>query len=118
MATAYTTSANVLNELHSDVPAAVQALFAAWIESDSRKADSYLTPYTTPLNAITAGTPTPAIVEEAVRYLVVDRAMRKQGLLRYDEAEPGRIADSYQRRGERILEKLRDGELIIPASQL
>lgn len=116
MGNAYTTSTKVMDELPSDVPADVQAKFAGWIEDASRKIDANLPGYETPFNAITDTPPTPSEIEEAARYLVIDRAMRKMGLLRYDDK--GSPVEKYKADATEILRKLREGESVIPEAQL
>ena len=116
MGNAYTTSAAVLNECPPDVSAAVQALIAGWIEDVSRQIDAAVPNYSTPFKAVTGSPVTPPIVEEAARYLVADRVLRKTGLLRYDTE--GRLVDSLKAAGDLILRQLRDGDRVIPTSQL
>lgn len=116
MPNVYTTQEKVLDELFDDVSAVVTAKIAGWISDESRNIDAALPNYSTPFNDI-AGTPaTPAAIEKACRFLVVDRVMRKVGLLRYDS--DGKLQESYRAEGERLLRQLRDGDLVIPSDQL
>lgn len=112
----YTTSENVIDEIADDINAAVTAKIPGWAEAESRTIDATLINYTTPFNDIAGTPPTPAIVEKACRLLVVDRVMRKLGLIRTDEN--GRLVETYRQAGERIIRQLRDGDLVIPSEQL
>ena len=113
MANVYTTSTKVLDELPSSVPTAVSSKIDGWIADESRAVDSALPNYTTPFADIAASPATPALIEEATRYLVIDRALRKSGLLRYDAL--GKLVDSYEVKGKALLRDLRDGARVLPA---
>lgn len=112
----YTTQAKVLDELPNDLPAPVKDKLPGWIEDESGEIDTGLPNYTTPFADI-AGTPkTPTRIEKIARFLVLDRVCRKLGLLRYDD--DGKLLESYKAEAERLLRRLRDGDDVIPASQL
>lgn len=113
MGNAYTTQAKVIDEILDDVPAEALALIPGWIEDESRTIDAALPGYQTPFAASPG---TPPIIEKAARFLVVDRLLRKLGLLRTDD--DGRLVETYRRDAEKILKQLREGELIIPEVQM
>lgn len=116
MANVYTTQTKVLDELFTDVSADVQAKIPGWAEDESRNIDAALVNYTTPFNDI-AGTPaTPPIIEKACRYYVAHRVLQKLGVNRYDENE--KASESYEQKADRLIRRLRDGEDVIPQSQL
>lgn len=110
----YTTPERVLDELPraSTIPADVTAKIPGWITDKSRVVDSWITGYPTPFADIAGNPPTPAVIEEATRYLVVDQVMRKLGTIRRDD--DGKPVDSYKQDGESILRKIQTGERIIP----
>lgn len=116
MPNVYTTQEKVLDELPNDLPATVKDKIPGWIEDESGNIDTALPNYNTPFADI-AGTPkTPTAIEKIARYLVLDRACRKLGLLRYDE--DGKPTESYKTEAERLIRRLKDGDDVIPASQL
>jgi hypothetical protein len=117
MGNAYTTQQKVLDEGLKDVPNSSKALIPGWIEDSSRIVDTALARvYRVPFRDITASPGTPSLIEQIARYLTVDRLLRKLGLLRYDENN--RLVDSYEQKAWDLLDKLKSGELAIPADQL
>ncbi len=109
---AYTTQAAVLTHLPVDPDATTVAKIDEWIKEASDFADGFLHPYSVPLAAITASPPTPAAVEMAVRYLVVDRALQDLRLGRYeDQADGTRL--TWEDKGLAILNKIQDGRILL-----
>ncbi|GEM_PF-5886636 len=111
----YTTPENVLDELPDDVSAAIQAKIPGWITGASAQVDAGLPGYPA-FQAITDTPATPSLIEEITRLLVVDRVIRKLGLIRRSGEEEA--VETYRAQADRMLRQLADGERVIPLDQM